>query len=112
MNGKKVALFLEDQYEDLELHYPRLRLKEAGADIHIIAPEKKSYRGKNGIEIEPDLTIDEASAKDYDLLVIPGGYSPDKMRQSKAMIQFTKDINEQGKTIAAVCHAPWMPCIS
>lgn len=108
MKGKKVAIFLENEYESLELHYPRLRLKEAGAEITLIAPEDKEYSGKNGIKIKPDTLIENAQADDYDLLVIPGGYSSDKMRQNDKMIDFTKQMDQQGKTIAAVCHGPWL----
>jgi protease I len=108
MKGKKVAIFLENEYEDLELHYPKIRLKEEGAEITVIAPEDKEYKGKNGITLKPDTTIGKANPEDYDVLVIPGGYSPDKMRQSEEMINFTKKFNESGKTIAAICHAPWV----
>ena len=108
LKGKKIALFVESTFEDLELFYPKIRLTEAGAEVKVIGPKKQEYEGKNGLTIEPDALIDEVSADDFDALVVPGGYSPDHMRRNKKMVQFVKQIHAQNKPIAAICHAPWL----
>jgi protease I len=108
LDGKKIAILVENFYEDLELWYPALRFKEAGAQVTLIGPKKQAYESKHGYPATPDLLINEAHASDYDALVIPGGYSPDHMRRTPAMVEFTKEIHRQGKPVAAICHGGWM----
>ncbi len=108
MGGKKVAIFLEDMYEDLEFWYPYYRMKEAGHDVDVISPELKTYHGKNGLAAEPNKAIDEVAAKEYDAVIIPGGYSPDKMRRNPAMVRFITNLYHRKGVIAAICHGPWM----
>lgn len=108
LEKKNAAIFIEKLYEDLEFWYPYYRMKEAGANIEIIAPKVDTYIGKVGLPAKADKSINEVSADDYDILIIPGGYSPDHMRRSPEMVSFVKDIYEQGKIVAAICHAPWL----
>jgi protease I len=108
LKGKKVAIFLEKMYEDLEFWYPNLRLKEEGAEVIVIAPQKEKYTGKNGLTAEADQSIVAVKANEFHALVIPGGFSPDFMRRTPEMIEFVKKMHEQKKTIAAICHAGWM----
>ncbi len=108
LSGKRIAVFAADIYEDMELWYPKLRFTEAGAKVTVIGPEKKTYKSKHGYPVEADLAIAEASASDFDALVIPGGYAPDHMRRSPKMVDFVRDMNKQGKPIAAICHGGWM----
>lgn len=107
---KKVLIFLADIYEDLELQYPRYRLKEAGFDVTIAAENKDvMYKGKHGYPCTADITFDEVNVGDYAGLVIPGGYAPDKLRKIPKVLEITKAFNEQKKMIAFICHAGWVP---
>lgn len=108
LRGKRIALFIEKMYEDLEFWYPYLRMKEEGADTVIIGPKVDTYTGKHGLPAKADQSIIGVRPDEFNALIIPGGYSPDHMRRVPEMVQFVKDMNEQGKYIAAVCHAPWM----
>ncbi|KAL0491331.1 cysteine protease YraA [Acrasis kona] len=111
LNGKKVAMFVEYNYEDLEVHYPLIRLEEEGAQVVTIGPEKdKKFTGKHGYPVTSKAGIGEVNAKDYDALVIPGGFAPDYWRRDKRYLQFVKDIFDEKKPLAAICHGPWMLC--
>jgi protease I len=104
--GKRVAVLAENMYEDLELWYPLIRLREAGAEVSVVAPTAgATYKSKHGLEVESDLSAEDAKAKQFDAVVIPGGFAPDYMRRSEAMVRFVKDANDQGKVVAAICHA-------
>ena len=108
LTNKKIALFTAEIYNEHEFWYPYYRLKEEGAEVISIGPERKTYTGKYGIPVEPDMSIDEADVNDFDALIIPGGYAPDHMRRKPAMIEFVKTIARQRKPVAAICHAGWM----
>ncbi len=108
LEGKRIAIFLEQIYEDPEFWYPYYRFLEAGAEVTVIAPEVKIYQSKHGYPAKADLAAADAKAGDYDAVIIPGGYSPDHMRRSKAMVDLLKQAYEQGKIIASICHGPWM----
>ncbi|MBD3161466.1 MAG: DJ-1/PfpI/YhbO family deglycase/protease [Candidatus Eisenbacteria bacterium] len=108
LKGKKIAFFVAPLYEDLELHYPLIRMQEEGADPVVIGPERTKYEGKKGIPIEASRAITEVSPDAFDGLVIPGGYAPDHMRRSSEMIEFVRWMHEAGRPIAAICHAGWM----
>lgn len=107
---KKVLMFVADIYEELELHYPRLRLIEAGFDV-VVAGEKKDtvYKGKYGYPAQSDVSFDEVNVDDFSGLVIPGGYAPDKLRKIPKVLDITKNFHEQKKVIAFICHAGWIP---
>jgi len=109
LNGKKILIFAEELYEDLELWYPYYRLIEEGADVTIAAPEIKQYKGKNGYPLKPDTTFDKISSQQFDGLVIPGGFAPDKLRRYEKVLQLTREFDESGKVIAFICHAGWVP---
>lgn len=106
----RIAFILDDTFEDSEFRIPYDRLTESGFDCVVIASEgKKEVKGKKGEEIvRPDRHIGEVSSDEFDALVIPGGYSPDRLRMDPAMVRFTREMFESGKTVAAVCHGPWM----
>ncbi len=101
-------MFLEDNYEDLEFWYPCLRFQEEGAEVTVVAPELKSYTSKHEYPAQADLKVDEANPQDFDAVIVPGGYAPDKMRRYPEMINFLKNLFGQGKVVAAICHGPWM----
>lgn len=108
IQGKRVAVLAEDFYEDLELWYPVLRLREAGADVKIVGPKADAYQSKHGYPAKADAGIDEVSVADFDAVVIPGGYAPDHMRRHPKMVALVREAAQQGKIVAAICHAGWM----
>jgi len=106
----KILMFVGDVYEDLELWYPKLRLIEAGAAVTVAGPEAGVvYAGKNGYPCESDTKIDDMNAADFDGLVIPGGFMPDKLRRDPKVLSLTREIHEAGKLVAHICHAGWIP---
>lgn len=106
---KRIAILVENLYEDLELHYPYLRLKEAGFQVDLIGSEKGvEYLSKHGYPAISDLASSQISAQDYAAVVVPGGYSPDMMRRCEATIEFVRQMDTQGKIVAAICHGPWI----
>lgn len=108
--GQKILVFVGDIYEDLELWYPKLRLIEAGAAVVIAGPEaKQTYQGKNGYPCQSDAAIDDMNADDFDGLIVPGGFMPDKLRRDAKVLQLVRDFNESGKLVAAICHGGWIP---
>lgn len=106
----KVAFILDEMFEDSEFKVPYERVKEAGHEPVIVGLEAgKTVDGKKGEEtITIEKSIDEVSASDFDALVIPGGYSPDKIRTNAKMVELTRDIAGDEKPVAAICHAGWM----
>ena len=108
LEGKKVALLVEDVYEDLEFWYPYYRLKEAGCEVEVLGAGKDAYESKHGYVAKVDQAVDDVSAGDFDGVIIPGGYSPDKMRRHEPMVDFVRQMHRDGKVVAAICHAGWM----
>ncbi len=108
LTNKKVMIFAEREFEDLELLYPRLRLIEEGAKVIVAGTGLKHYKGKNGYPIEVDGDIKKYKPEDFDALIIPGGWAPDKLRRYNYVLDFVKEMNKQGKVIAAICHAGWI----
>jgi protease I len=105
---KQIAIFVEDLFEDLEFWYPCLRMQEAGATVVVIGPKEATYTGKHGVPATADQAIHNVRPEDFDALIIPGGYSPDRMRRVPEMVQFVKAVHEQGKLVATICHGGWM----
>ncbi len=108
--GKKVLIFVGDIYEDLELWYPKLRLIEAGAKV-TVAGEKAEhpYTGKNGYPCVSDGAIARMRTADFDGVVCPGGFMPDKLRRDRDVLQLVRDFDEAKKMVAAICHGGWIP---
>ncbi|HZL34863.1 MAG TPA: type 1 glutamine amidotransferase domain-containing protein [Tepidisphaeraceae bacterium] len=107
----KIAILVEKIYEDLELQYPRLRLKEAGHVVEIVGPKAgETYVGKHGYPQKSEKAASDVKAGDYDLIVIPGGSSPDHMRRDGGMVRLVREAAARGVAMAAICHGPWMLC--
>jgi protease I len=109
LKGKRVAVLAENMYQELELRYPLLRLREAGAETFVVGSgSADTYTSKHGYPVQVDMVADQVHAADVDAVVIPGGYSPDLMRRYPAMVNLVREAFEQGKVVAAICHAGWM----
>jgi len=105
----RVLILVEHAYEDLELWYPKLRLAEEGMEVVVAGPEKTVYPGKNGYPCRADRTFNEVRAVDFDALVIPGGWAPDRLRRSHVVLDLVREFDAAGKPIAMICHAGWVP---
>ena len=106
--GKRVAMLVEDEFEDRELTGSLEALRAAGATVTIVGPSANAeYRGKRGdAVVKSELAAGAARMKDFDALVIPGGHAPDKMRMRHAMVDLAREAMEAGKPVAAICHGP------
>jgi protease I len=110
LQGKTIGYFVAEEVEDLEFWVPVMRLREEGARVIVIGLSTKTVRGKHGLEMTPDVSIDEApKADELDGLVIPGGWAPDKLRRNQKILQLVRDIDAQGKIIGTICHGGWVP---
>jgi protease I len=108
--GRRIALLVENDFEDTELTGPRDALRAAGATVVIVGPTANTeYKGKKlGTVVTSELAAGAAKPAEFDAVVIPGGYAPDKMRMRHAMVDFTREMYEAGKPVAAICHAASM----
>ena len=106
---KKIAILATNGYEDLELHYPRIRLQEAGYETELISIQKTLIKGKHGYPIMADLGIKQANPDEYDGVIVPGGTAnPDYLRRDQKVLDFVKAIDDHGKLVGAICHAGWV----
>lgn len=111
LTGKRAAILIEQQYQELEVWYPYYRLKEAGCQVALVGPEAGiSYPSKLGYPAKSDKAAKDCKPDDFEVLVIPGGFAPDFIRRSEAMLKLTRGMAEQGKLLAAICHGPWVLC--
>jgi protease I len=107
---KKIAVLAEQQYEDLELWYPVLRFREAGARVEIVGAGKDRYDSKHGYPVQVTMQAAQVQVADFDAVIIPGGYAPDHMRRHPPMVQLVREAVAAGKIVAAICHGGWMLC--
>ncbi len=111
LNGKRIAILIEDMFNVFEFWYPYYRLQEAGAEVVVIGSGRKStFTGKPATEATADMAAGDAEVARLDGLVIPGGYAPDLMRREPAMVRLVKEMDQAGKPMAVICHAGWMLC--
>lgn len=110
LSGKKIAVLAEDNYNLLELWYPLIRLREAGAEVSVVGREKGKVHtsDKVGFPVTADMAAADARSADFDAVIVPGGYAPDLMRRNQAMLNLVKETHQQGKVVAAICHAGWV----
>lgn len=109
IKDKHIAILAEDDYQELELHYPRLRLIEAGARVSVLGAGKEVYHSAKGYAVKPDADASDVNPDDFDAVVIPGGMAPDRMRRHAGMIDLVRSLNEAAKPVAWICHAGWVP---
>ena len=110
LKGKHIAILAEDNYQELELWYPLLRMREAGAEVTIVGmPGVQEYHSKLGYPVKVDAAADAVSADDFDAVIVPGGYAPDRMRRHQLMLDLVRTVFERGGVIATICHAAWVP---
>ena len=109
LKNKRVGVFVEEGFEDLEFWVPVMRLQEEGAEVTIIGSGRaQRFRGKHCLEAQPDVAADQVSADDLDALVVPGGWAPDKLRRFPAVLNLVRTVYEQGKIIGCICHGGWV----
>jgi len=107
--GKRIAILAEDNYQDLELWYPLLRLREEGAEVKVIGTgSAETYTSKHGYPVTVDAVADEVEAANFDAVIVPGGYAPDLLRRYEAVLKLVREAHQQGKVTAAICHAAWV----
>ncbi len=108
LQGKRIAILAEEGFEDAELVEPLRAMKDAGARVVVVGSgSKQSYKGKRDTAtITVDTTADKVKAEDFDALIVPGGYAPDKMRLHQPMIDLVRKVYDAGNVVAAVCHGP------
>ncbi|HYU74933.1 MAG TPA: type 1 glutamine amidotransferase domain-containing protein [Ktedonobacteraceae bacterium] len=110
LQGKTIGYFVAEEVEDLEFWVPLMRLREEGARVIVIGLSARTVHGKHGLEMTPDVSIEEAPvANDLDGLVIPGGWAPDKLRRNQRLLQLVRDVHARGKVIATICHGGLVP---
>ncbi|MGD1995951.1 MAG: type 1 glutamine amidotransferase domain-containing protein [Anaerolineae bacterium] len=110
LKGKRIAILAEDNYQELELWYPLLRMREAGAEVKVVGmPGVEVYHSKHGYPVNPDVAASDVSAEDFDAVIVPGGYAPDRMRRHPPMLDLVRGVFERGGIIGAICHAGWVP---
>jgi protease I len=109
LQGKRVAVLAENNYQELELWYPLLRLREAGAETFVVGTgSAATYKSKGGYPVDVDMEAGQVSASEVDAVVVPGGYAPDLMRRYPDVLKLVRDAYDQGKIVAAICHAGWV----
>jgi len=110
LDSVRILMFVGDDYEDLELWYPKLRLEEAGCHVTLAGLDAAGtrYRGKHGYPCVSDADMPQMEAGDFQGLVIPGGWMPDKLRRDAKVLQLVRDFDDAGKMIASICHGPWI----
>ncbi len=113
LQGKRVAILVDEGFEQVELTEPRKALNEAGAQTQIVSPQKGKVKGWQhdhwGDEFPVDVPLSSAKPQDFDALLLPGGVmNPDHLRMNPQAVQFAKTFFDQRKPVAAICHGPWM----
>jgi protease I len=107
----RVAVLVEQKYEELEVWYPVYRLREAGCEVVLVGPEAgKTYPSKLGYPAKSDAAAKDVAASEFAAVVIPGGFAPDYIRRTEPMLKLVRDAFAAGKPVAAICHGPWVLC--
>ncbi len=111
LQGKKIAIMLDQAYQELEVWYPYYRLAEEGAEVVLVAPAAgATYPSKLGYPCVSDAAAGDVAGGDFEAVIIPGGWAPDFMRRDESMIRFIRQCVEAKIILAAICHGGWMLC--
>ncbi|SDB62694.1 type 1 glutamine amidotransferase domain-containing protein [Butyrivibrio sp. INlla16] len=105
---KKILQLVSDDFEDLELWCPVMRLREEGFRVDLVAEKPGLYHGKYGVPCEVSLSFHDVDSKDYDGILVPGGWAPDKLRRFPDVLQIIREMNDDSKLIGQICHAGWV----
>ncbi len=108
LKDKKVLIFAGPDFEDRELFYPLYRFMEAGAVVKIAGLGEKTYKGKYGVPVDVDGSCQDFAGQSWDIVVVPGGWAPDKIRMNEAALQIVRKCAGEGGVIAAICHGGWV----
>ncbi|MDZ7794800.1 MAG: type 1 glutamine amidotransferase domain-containing protein [Spirochaetia bacterium] len=109
LTSKRIIALVHDQFEDLELWYPVLRLREAGAEVVLVGEEAgKEYHGKHGVPAVAEFSYDELHSNDFQGILVPGGWAPDKLRRYPEVIELIRAFDKEEKLIGQICHAGWV----
>jgi protease I len=110
LSDKRVLLLAADLFEDMELLYPLYRLAEEGVAVTVAGLDRAPVTGKKGHgPVNIDATVEDVQERDFDALVVPGGFAPDKLRRSPVVLELVRSFNRSEKPIAFICHAGWVP---
>ena len=113
ISGKRIAVFIDRLYQEMEVWYPYYRLQEAGAQtIFVGGKAGETYASKLGYPAVAERAYESVSAGDFDGVILPGGFAPDYIRRHSHATQLVKDLGDRGKCVAAICHGPWVLCSS
>ena len=111
LSDKRVVIFIDNAYQELEVWYPYLRFQESGISVVFAAAESgETYTSKHGYPAKAHKSYDELSVSDYDGVVVPGGFAPDRIRRHPKANLFVKQMDDAGKLVASICHGPWVLC--
>lgn len=111
LEGKRVAILVEEFYQELEVWYPLLRLREAGVETFTLGPQAgATYKSKLGYPVKADFALGTISPMEIDAIVIPGGWAPDYLRRHESCVTLIREMSNLGKVIASICHGGWLLC--
>lgn len=109
LTGKRVIALVDEEFEDLELWYPVHRVREEGAEVHLVGDKAgKTYIGKYGVPATSDYAFEDIDASVYDGVLVPGGWAPDKLRRYEGVLSIIRSMDKAGKPIGQICHAGWV----
>ena len=108
LNGKRIAVLAENDFEDLELFYPLIRLREARVETVVVGLGEPAYTGKHGLVVPTDASAEDVDPGTLDGIVVPGGWSPDRLRRYSSVLNLVRSVSEAGGMIASICHGPWV----
>lgn len=108
-SSRHIAILVEEQYQVLEVWYPLLRLREEGITVSVIGTGTRDvYPSKEGYPVKVDADIDKVNVRDFDGVVIPGGWAPDFLRRHERVVNFVKRLYADGRVVASICHGGWL----